>query len=494
MQRKTKIVATLGPACDDLATLSQLFHAGVDVVRLNFSHGSAESHLARAQQVRQIAQQLQRPIAILCDCQGPKIRIGRFADHAVTLMNGAVFCLDAECRLGDAHNVGLDYADLPKEVQAGMLLLLDDGRIQLRVTSVQGAKIHCVVEHGGVLSNHKGINVQGGGLAAPALTAKDRADIVTAVALGADYVAISFVKDANDVHQARQLIQEAGGHAQVVAKIERAEAIPRLAEIIDASDAIMVARGDLGVEVGDAQVPGLQKQMIQLARARNKVVITATQMMESMITQPIPTRAEVSDVANAVLDGTDAVMLSAETAVGNYPLATVQAVHRVCVAAEQTAMPDTGAASVEAETIWQAQRHATFQPSLASITHTDEAIAKAAMYIANLYTIKAIVTFTQSGNTARWLSRSPAKVPIIALSPYAEVCQQLALLRNVYAMPLAHAASASEMLAAMQTLLLAHAVVAIGDTVLVTFGQPAAVVNGTNTLNLYTIGASLGRP
>lgn len=472
MQRKTKIVATLGPACDTQLTLTQLLSAGVDVVRLNFSHGDADAHLARVAQVRQIGLQLGRSIGVLCDCQGPKIRIGRFAHGGVTLKVGAPFCLDAECPLGDETIVGLDYVNLPQEVRAGMVLLLDDGRISLRIDAVQGAKIHCVVLIGGVLSSQKGINVQGGGLAAPALTAKDRADIMTAVRLGADYVAISFVKDANDVHSARALITQAGGHAKVVAKIERAEAISQLAAIIEASDAIMVARGDLGVEVGDAQVPGLQKQMIRMARAQNKAVITATQMMESMITQSMPTRAEVSDVANAVLDGTDAVMLSAETAVGQFPIETIQAVVRVCIAAEQT----------EQSTPLQSLQ-------INPIGYTDEAIAKAAIYIANVYAVKAIVTFTQSGNTARCLSRSAANIPIIALTPHVHVCQQLALLRNVYALTLAQCPSEEAMLYAMQDLLLQQGMVKPEETVLVTFGVPINMVHGTNTLKIFRVQA-----
>jgi len=333
--RKTKIVATLGPSSSSDEMLARMITAGVNVVRLNFSHGNAEEHIKRAEIVRNIAVKLGRPVGVLCDLQGPKIRIGRFELGKITLKTGDIFILDADCELGDQYHVGLDYKALPQEVVENAILLLDDGRITMQINRVKGNQIHCVVLSGGVLSNNKGINLQGGGLSADALTKKDREDIKTAVALDADYIAISFPKSALDVELARTLVRKAGGTASIVAKIERAEAIADLEAIIDASDAIMVARGDLGVEVGDAAVPGLQKRMIRMARAQNKLVITATQMMESMITSPIPTRAEVSDVANAVLDGTDAVMLSAETASGQYPLETVEAVHRVALEAEK---------------------------------------------------------------------------------------------------------------------------------------------------------------
>ena len=323
MPRSTKIVATLGPACSEPAVLHRMLGAGVDVVRLNFSHGDPADHVARAGNVRATARSLRREVAIMADLQGPKIRIGRFARGRVELAPGAVFILDAECEIGDATRVGLDYKELPRDVEPGAILLLDDGLLRLRVESVDGSRISTRVEVGGVLSNSKGINRQGGGLSAPALTAKDMEDIRTAAMLEADYLAVSFPKNKEDMYMARQLLRAAGGHALLIAKIERTEAIGALDEIIEASDGIMVARGDLAVEVGNAAVPGLQKRMLRLARERNRLTITATQMMESMIHNPVPTRAEVSDVANAVLDGTDAVMLSAETAAGKYPVETV---------------------------------------------------------------------------------------------------------------------------------------------------------------------------
>jgi pyruvate kinase len=473
MQRKTKIVATLGPASSSEEMIARLITAGVDVVRLNFSHGSAQDHIQRAEIVRAIAVKLNRPIGVLCDLQGPKIRIGKFEQGSITLKMGDLFVLDADCVMGDQFHVGLDYKSLPQEVSAGMMLLLDDGRITMQIDRVKGNRIHCVVMTGGVLSNNKGINLQGGGLAADALTDKDKEDIKTAVKLEADYIAISFPKNAEDVLLAKSLIQQAKGTASIVAKIERAEAIEHLEAIIDASDAIMVARGDLGVEVGDAAVPGLQKRMIRMARAQNKLVITATQMMESMINNPIPTRAEVSDVANAVLDGTDAVMLSAETAAGQYPLETVHAVNRVCLEAEK-----------EYEGLYPLDRRAK-----SSTKQPDEAIALAAIYTARQLPVKAIAALTQSGNAAQWLSRSDSNVPIYALSPNKVARRKLTLHRNVFAFPIEQEGkNKEEILREMEQVLLRHGAVAIGDTILITFGEPIGSPRGTNTLKIVKIG------
>ena len=470
--RKTKIVATLGPSSSSEEMLARMIAAGVNVVRLNFSHGLAADHIQRAETVRAIATKLNRPIGILCDLQGPKIRIGKFALGKISLKTGDLFTLDAACELGDQYNVGLDYKTLPQEVSAQTILLLDDGRITMQVDRVIGQKIHCVVLNGGTLSDNKGINRQGGGLSADALTKKDREDIKTAVALEADYIAISFPKSAADVELARSLVKKAGGNASIIAKIERAEAIDNLEAIIEASDAIMVARGDLGVEVGDAAVPGLQKRMIRMARAQNKLVITATQMMESMITSPIPTRAEVSDVANAVLDGTDAVMLSAETAAGQYPLETVQAVHRVVI---------------EAEKEYFSQQHV--QKLDQTFIKTDEAVAAAAIYTAQHLKIKAIAALTQSGNAAQWLSRADAEVPIYALSPDKGARRKLTLHRGVYPYPIEQEnKNRDEILREMEQFLLQEKVVNAGDLVLLTFGEPIGSPGGTNTLKIIKIG------
>jgi len=336
MQRSTKIVATLGPASSSSEVIKAMVAAGVDVVRMNFSHGTREEHLARAELVREAAHALGRTIGVMCDLQGPKIRIGKFESGKVALKKGDTFILDAECKMGNRERVGLDYRELTRDVHAGDVLLLDDGRLVLDVRKVSGSEIQTTVRVGGDLSNNKGINRQGGGLTAPALTAKDMQDIRTAVEMKADFLAVSFPKSGADMYMARELMRAAGGHAMIIAKMERAEAVQAMDELLKASDGIMVARGDLAVEVGDAAVPALQKKLIRTAREHNKLTITATQMMESMITSPVPTRAEVSDVANAVLDGTDAVMLSAETASGSYPVETVEAMARVCVEAEKS--------------------------------------------------------------------------------------------------------------------------------------------------------------
>ncbi len=470
--RKTKIVATLGPASTSAEMLQKLMEAGVDVMRLNFSHGTAQEHIDRARLIREISMSRRRSIGILCDLQGPKIRIGKFENSKIVLATGDKFILDANCPLGNQERVGLDYKTLPNEVDAGTVLLLDDGRVVMQVERVEGAEIFCTIITGGVLSNNKGINRQGGGLAAEALTDKDREDIKTAAALGADYVAISFPRCAADVELARTLVKESGGYAHIVAKIERAEAIDALEEIIEASDVIMVARGDLGVEVGDAAVPGLQKRMIKLARARNKVVITATQMMESMISSPIPTRAEVSDVANAVLDGTDAVMLSAETAAGQYPIETVEAVHRVCIEAEK---------EYESNII---KRRADDQ-----FKKLDEAIAMSAIYAAHHFNVKAIVALTQSGSTAKWMSRAGANVPIYALSPLSVTRRKLKLYRGVYPCPMeTESHNLEEVLAYAEDEILRQGGAKIGDTIIITSGVPVGKTGSTNSIKIIKIG------
>ncbi|HEV8258819.1 MAG TPA: pyruvate kinase, partial [Casimicrobiaceae bacterium] len=415
MQRATKIVATLGPSSSTQDVLNRMLAAGVDVVRLNFSHGAAVDHEQRARLVRDVARSLGREVAIMADLQGPKIRVGKFANGKVTLKPGERFILDADCELGNEERVGLDYKELPRDVAPEDVLLLNDGLLRLRVESVLGNEITTRVEVGGVLSNNKGINRQGGGLTAPALTAKDMDDMKTGVAIEADYIAISFPKNKEDMYMARQLLRAAGGKALLIAKIERAEAISALEEIIDASDGIMVARGDLAIEVGNAAVPGLQKRMLRLARERNKLSITATQMMESMIVNPVPTRAEVSDVANAVLDGTDAVMLSAETASGRYPVETIEAMSQICLEAERY---DVG--ELDRDFF-----NRTF-------TRIDQSVAMAALFTAHHLRVKAIAALTQSGSTALWISRHNCGCPIFALTPEVASQRKMALYRNVH--------------------------------------------------------------
>ena len=473
MLRSTKIVATLGPASSSPEALGALIAAGVDVVRLNFSHGTADDHRARARLVRELAQQHRRPVGILVDLQGPKIRVGKFADGKITLSKGDCFILDAACKLGNQERVGLDYPELPNDVHAGDVLLLDDGRVVLTVTAVNGPEIHTQVQVGGPLSNNKGINRKGGGLSAPALTDKDKADMITAAEIKADFLAISFPREAADIHLSRQLMQQAGGKALIVAKIERTEAIANLAEILEASDGIMVARGDLGVEVGDAAVPALQKRMIHMAREMNKFAITATQMMESMISSPIPTRAEVSDVANAVLDGTDAVMLSAETASGQYPVETVESMARICLEAERS----------NPVLIDNAFLDRVF-------TRVDQSIAMAAIWTAHHLKVKAIAALTESGATALWMSRLNCGVPIFALTPDESSRNRMTLFRDVYPMLMPRSQPDRDMmLADAETVLLDQGAVERGDLVVMTIGEPIGTPGGTNTLKIVHIGA-----
>ncbi|HET9762015.1 MAG TPA: pyruvate kinase [Casimicrobiaceae bacterium] len=471
MERATKIVATLGPASSSQDVLTRMLAAGVDVVRLNFSHGTAADHEQRARLVRGAAAALGREVAVMADLQGPKIRIGKLAEGKIALKAGQGFVLDAVCELGNAERAGLDYKELPRDVEPGAVLLLDDGLIRLHVESVAGNQIMTRVEVGGILSNNKGINRLGGGLTAPALTAKDMDDMKTAVAIEADYVAISFPKNKEDMYMARQLLRAAGGRALLVAKVERAEAIGALEEIIDASDAIMVARGDLAIEVGNAAVPGLQKRMIRLARERNKLTITATQMMESMILNPVPTRAEVSDVANAVLDGTDAVMLSAETAAGRYPVETVEAMSQICIEAEKSD-------ESELDRDFLNRR----------FTRIDQSVAMAALFTANHLRVKAIAALTQSGSTALWMSRHNAGCPIFALTPEIATQRKMALYRNVRPLYLEQSSDREAVLRAAEDLLLAKGQVQLGDMIVLTNGEPMGKSGGTNALKLVRVG------
>jgi pyruvate kinase len=474
MLRSTKIVATLGPASSDPAVLERMVRAGVDVVRLNFSHGSADDHLARAALVKDISRKTGRTVAIMCDLQGPKIRVGKFKDGKAILEKGQKFILDAGCELGNGERVGLDYKELPRDVGAGAVLLLDDGKIVLDVTEVRGEEVHTKVRHGGILSNNKGINRQGGGLTAPALTPKDIDDIRTAAKINADYLAVSFPKTGADMYMARELLRASGGKAFLIAKIERAEAVTpaALVDIMNACDGIMVARGDLAVEVGDAAVPALQKRMIRLAREQNKLTITATQMMESMIESPVPTRAEVSDVANAVLDGTDAVMLSAESASGRYPVEAIEAMHRICVQAEQT------------------QPVSLDQDFLNRLfTRVDQSIAMAGLFTAFHLKVKAIATLTESGSTALWMSRLNCGVPIYALTSQTATRYRCALFRDVYPLMVKYVGSdREELLAEAEKVLVDNRVVENGDLIVLTIGEPIGKSGGTNTMKIVKVG------
>jgi pyruvate kinase len=475
MPRHTKIVATLGPASSDPAVLERMIRAGVDVVRLNFSHGKAQDHIDRANLVRDVARRVGKPVAIMADLQGPKIRVGKFAEGKVMLENGMPFVLDAaRTELGDLGGVGLDYKELPRDVRPGDTLLLNDGLIVLTVESVRGEEVRTVVKVGGELSNNKGINKQGGGLTAPALTAKDMDDIKTAMSFQCEYLAVSFPKNATDMEMARQLANVAGEPWRhkpgMIAKIERSEAIPLLDSILKASDGIMVARGDLAVEVGNAAVPALQKRMIRMARALDKITITATQMMESMILAPIPTRAEVSDVANAVLDGTDAVMLSAETAAGKYPVETIEQMAAIALAAE----------AAEETKLDADFRNKTFG-------RIDQSIAMGALFTAHHLGCKAILALTESGSTALWMSRYQIDVPIYGLTTTPLTERRMALYRNVRPILMPKFDDRDTALAAAERLLVERGVLKPGDTYAITCGEPMGYPGGTNMLKVCRV-------
>lgn len=474
MTRRTKIVGTLGPATDEAETLRAVVAAGLDVARFNLSHGSHADHLARARSLRAAAEQARRYVGVLCDLQGPKIRTAAFRDGFVELQRGQSFFLDPTLdeKAGDDQGVGVGYDGLPDDVQPGDVLLLADGLIRLRVTEVTGRRIHTEVEEGGTLSNHKGINRLGGGLSVAALTDKDRSDIRLAAEMGADYLAVSFCEDAGDVEEARRLLREAGGEAGIVAKIERQEAVANIEAIMHAADAVMIARGDLGVEIGDAELPGVQKRIMRLARELDCVVITATQMMQSMVNSPVPTRAEVLDVANAVLDGTDAVMLSEETAVGRYPAAAVAAMSRVCLGAERY--------------LDEAQLYRHYEDYYQRI---DEAIAKSAIDAANRLGVAAIAAMTESGATVLWMSRVGTPIPVYAMSEQPRTRNKVTLYRGVHpvdfdptAMDPAEAEQAA--LAELKDL----GVVRDGQYVLITKGDKQGMAGGTNTMKIVRLG------
>jgi pyruvate kinase len=479
MLRRTKILATLGPATDKPGVLEGMFAAGLDFVRMNFSHGSAEDHIKRANEVRELSLKTGRLVGILADLQGPKIRIARFKDTKVKLDEGQSFALDINLDplAGDNTQVGITYEPLALEVKPGSRLLLDDGRIVLDVVNVENMRVNCVVVVGGDLSNNKGINLMGGGLSAAALTDKDKEDIKTIAIMKCDYVAISFPRCAEDLHEARRLLVAAGCNAGIVSKVERAEAIvPNVMdEIILASDAVMVARGDLGVEIGDANLPAVQKLLIKRTRELNRVAITATQMMESMIENPIPTRAEVFDVANAVYDGTDVIMLSAETASGKYPIKAIEAMNRVCVEAEKQPVVRVSSHRIDQQ-----------------FEHVDEAIAMSTMYLANHSKVNGIAALTESGSTPLWMSRISSGIPIFAFSPHPETLGRVTLFRGVFPVLFKHdATDHAEINRAIVAKLKKRGVAVKGDTFIITKGDLEGEQGGTNALKVVTIGKGL---
>ena len=474
-RRRTKIIATLGPGTDDPSVMEGLIRSGVDVFRLNMSHGSKEEQARRARLVRDTARKLRWQVALLVDLQGPKIRVENFKDGGVDLVGGDHFTLDSEDTTtpGDDRRVGVSYKNLPKDVKPGDVLLLDDGLISMQVQLVEGGQVHCLVENGGRLTNRKGLNLQGGGLSVSGLADSDLPYIELAAELGADFVAVSFVCGAEDIDRARELLRQAGSDAALVAKIERMEAVENLEEICETADVIMVARGDLGVEIGDEELPGLQKQIIRTAIGHNRVVATATQMMQSMIENPVPTRAEVLDVANAVLDGTDAVMLSAETAVGKHPIKVIEAMNRICLGAER-----------------HFEREGDVTHLNVRFQRIDQAIAMAAMYMATNVSVQAIVALTESGSTAQWLSRVQSSVPIYAFSTNPASRRRMAMFRDVFPVKQESAiGDADEIVSEALGTLLAHGAISENDRIILTMGDRMHRSGGTNTLRFIKLDA-----
>ena len=474
MQRRTKIVATLGPATDDCPVLTDMMRAGLDVARINFSHGDQADHARRIALVREAAARAGKIVGILADLGGPKIRIEGFRDGRVRLTEGQPFALDPRIATdaGAQHEVGIAYGNLHRDVRAGDTLLLADGQIVLDVTAVDGPRVETVVRLGGELSNRKGLNRQGGGISAPALSDKDRDDIRFAAQQEIDYVAVSFARDADDIREARTRLREWGGQGRIVAKIERHESVDNLPSILDETDAVMVARGDLGVEMGYAEITGLQKTILHQARSKFRVAITATQMMESMIQSPVPTRAEVSDVANAVMDGTDAVMLSAETAVGRYPVKAVEAMAQVIEGAEK----------------YQLSIARARDRNVGHFTRNDEAIAMAVMYTANHMRVRAIVALTESGSTPLWMSRIRSDIPIYAFTRHPATSRRVTLYRGVYPVPFdVTEPDAAQVQQSIFARLLELNLVETGDRVIITTGALTGVSGGTNAMQILEV-------
>jgi len=473
-RRRTKILATLGPATDAPGVLDALFAAGVDVVRLNFSHGDPSAQVERAARVREAAARAGREVGILADLPGPKIRIEKFAGDRVQLRAGERFDLlaSADAPPGDERQVGVSYLGLPGDVAPGDVLLLDDGVVQLQVDAIEGPRIVTRVLNDCVLSNRKGLNKQGGGLSLGALTPHDETLIGIAAQIGVDFIAVSFCRNAQDMHDARRIAQSHGSDAALVSKIERAEAIENLVEIVEASDVVMVARGDLGVEIGDAELPGLQKKIIREALAQSKVVITATQMLQSMVDSPVPTRAEVLDVANAVIDGTDTVMLSQETAAGNFPVRAVEAMARICAGAEKQFESDTD-----------------FEKAARDLERADQAIAMATMFLTEHIGVRAIVAMTESGGTARYLSRFRSKAPIYAFSRHAGARRRMAMIRDVFPMDYdSRGQTPREAARGSIHMLVQAGLLGSGERVVFTSGEHMESTGATNTLRLLQVG------
>ncbi|HEY6790687.1 MAG TPA: pyruvate kinase [Trebonia sp.] len=469
MSRRAKIVCTLGPATSSQERITGLIIAGLDVARLNFSHGTQQDHAAVYERVRTGSAEVGRAVGVLADLQGPKIRLGTFPGGPVVLQVGEEFIITTEDLPGTEREASTTYQGLPGDVRVGDRVLIDDGNVQLDVLRATSTRVFTRVVVGGKISNHKGINLPGVAVSAPALTPKDEADLRFALDLGVDMVAMSFVRSPDDVILARKIMAEAGRQVPIVAKIEKPEAVAVLPDIVDAFDAIMVARGDLGVELPLEQVPAVQKRAITLAKERARPVIVATQMLESMISSPRPTRAEVSDVAGAVNEGADAVMLSAETGVGAYPIETVATMARIIVAAESNTL--------------------RAEPSLTRVpTTTGGAIARAAAEVGAIVGAKALVAFTMSGETARRLARYRSSIPLLAFTTEPATRSQLALTWGVetFIVPTVH--HTDDMVREVERALLALGRLAIGDKIVIVAGSPPGSPGKTNALRVHRIG------
>lgn len=467
-RRRVRILATLGPASRDDAVISRLVEAGADAFRFNMSHGTHEQQGALFAMVRDLEGRIGRPVTTLFDLQGPKLRIGRFAAGRIEAQTGARLILDRDSSPGDDRRVALPHPEIFEAVRPGGRLLVDDGKVQLRVLQVGADEIACEVEVGGVLSDGKGVNVPDIVLAIPALTDKDRRDLQFALELGADWIALSFVQRPEDVAEARRLV---GGRASILAKIEKPSAVHRIDEIIDLADAVMVARGDLGVELPAAEVPPVQKLIVQKARRAGKPVVVATQMLESMITSPTPTRAEVSDVANAIYDGVDAIMLSAESAAGAYPV-------------EAVAMMDAIARQVEHDETYFRRVH--FTETAPEATSAD-ALADAAGQIARTISAKAVVCFTFSGSTARRASRERILCPLLLLTPSLTTARRSGIVWGVHPIQTRDVSSFEEMIGKAKRMALRTGVAGAGDKIIVIAGVPFGTPGSTNVLHIASI-------
>jgi len=471
MPKRTKIIATIGPASSSPAVIAKLIHAGMDAARLNFSHGERKDHITRIRLIRQASISAGKPIAIIQDLQGPKLRVGNMQNDGVALKRGAIVTLTAKKVVGTSSLISITYPRLAKDLRPGDTVLFDDGRLELRVLRRSGSGLQCKVIRGGTLKSHKGVNLPGANLTLPSLSPKDRQDILFGIGRGVDYIALSFVRSASDIEATRSFIRKAGADIPIIAKIEKPEAIRNLDEIIQAADGIMVARGDLGVEMSPEQVPLLQKLIIRACNDAEKPVITATQMLESMIENPQPTRAEASDVANAILDGTDCVMLSGETAVGKHPVQAISVMARIAVQAETSLEPI---------------------PPDKHIGGLDESVAHAACRAAAEQHVRAIVTFTQSGSTALLVSKHRPAADIIAPTPFERVARKVSLYWGVIPVILKTKKTTDDMIRSVEAIMLEKDLARKRDLIVITAGVPIGVAGSTNMMKIHRVGELKG--